>query len=167
MEVYKDDLAYIHDVGFGDFAKNAAPELLAVLRQRGLTGGLVVDLGCGSGLWAEELTAAGYDVLGVDISPAMIEIARRRAPRARFEVGSFLVEVEEDREHERLMRRIISFRRVADAYRRDDESHRIRLYKRSDIAAALRRSGFRVRPVRGYGQHRFRTGHVGFIARKP
>ena len=90
MEAYKDDLAYIHDVGFGDFAKNAAPELLAILRQRGLTDGLVVDLGCGSGLWAEELCQAGYDVLGVDISPAMIEIARRRAPRARFEVGSFL-----------------------------------------------------------------------------
>ncbi len=90
MQAYKDDLAYIHDVGYGDFAKNAAPELLAILRRRGLEDGLVVDLGCGSGLWAEELCGAGYDVLGVDISPAMIEIARCRAPQATFEVGSFL-----------------------------------------------------------------------------
>ena len=27
-EAYKDDLAYIHDVGFGDFARNSAPGLL-------------------------------------------------------------------------------------------------------------------------------------------
>ena len=30
---YRQDLAYIHDVGFGDFAKNAAPGLLVMLRQ--------------------------------------------------------------------------------------------------------------------------------------
>lgn len=89
-ESYKDDLAYIHDVGFGDFARNAAPALLRILSQSGITSGLVVDLGCGSGIWASELSCAGYDVLGVDISPAMIEIARKRVPRAVFHVGSLL-----------------------------------------------------------------------------
>jgi SAM-dependent methyltransferase len=89
-EAYKDDLAYIHDTGFGDFARNSAPGLLKILRQAGITTGLVIDLGCGSGLWARELVNAGYDVLGIDISVAMIEIARRRVPQGEFHVGSLL-----------------------------------------------------------------------------
>jgi SAM-dependent methyltransferase len=85
---YEQDLAYIHDAGFGDFARNAAPGLLRILRANGVRRGLVVDLGCGSGILAREFIDAGYDVLGVDISPAMIALARRKAPRARFMVAS-------------------------------------------------------------------------------
>jgi SAM-dependent methyltransferase len=51
---------------------------------------LVVDLGCGSGLWTRELCRAGYPVLGVDFSAAMLKIARQRVPEARFQRGSFL-----------------------------------------------------------------------------
>jgi SAM-dependent methyltransferase len=81
---YGADLAAIHDAGFGALAEAAADRLEAELRERGFRTGLVVDLGCGSGILAERLTAAGYDVLGVDSSPAMLEIARRRAPAAEF-----------------------------------------------------------------------------------
>lgn len=90
MDAYNDDLAYIHDVGFGDFATNSAPGLLEILRQGGVTSGLVVDLGCGSGIWARKLVDASYDVLGIDISAAMIEIARRRVPQGEFKVASLL-----------------------------------------------------------------------------
>lgn len=90
MDAYKHDLAYIHDVGFGDFARNSATGLLEILRRAGLTTGLVVDLGCGSGLWARALSDAGYAVLGIDISAAMIDLARRRAPQAEFQTGSLL-----------------------------------------------------------------------------
>jgi SAM-dependent methyltransferase len=89
-KAYGDDLAYIHDVGYGDFARDAAPALLRRLRAGGLGGGLVVDLGCGSGIWAEALVSAGYDVLGVDLSPAMIALARARVPGGQFRVGSFV-----------------------------------------------------------------------------
>src|SRR5262249_54099196 len=87
---YGDDLAYTHDVGHGDFARRAAPGVLALLTRSGITGGLVVDLGCGSGIWARILTNAGYDVLGVDYSAAMIALARRHAPKAKFCHGSYL-----------------------------------------------------------------------------
>jgi SAM-dependent methyltransferase len=90
MAGYKNDLAYIHDIGFGDFAKQAAPGLLKILRRNGITNGLVVDLGCGSGIWAQELIKVGYEVLGVDVSAAMIKLARKRAPHARFIKQSFL-----------------------------------------------------------------------------
>jgi SAM-dependent methyltransferase len=86
---YGPDLAYIHDVGHGEFALQAAPALLAMLREHGITRGRVVDLGCGSGLWAAELERAGYDVVGIDSSRPMIELARKRAPRARFVHRSF------------------------------------------------------------------------------
>jgi SAM-dependent methyltransferase len=89
-DAYRDDLAYIHDVGFGDYARNSAPGLLKILRKAGINSGLVVDLGCGSGLWAAELISAGYEVLGIDISEAMIGIARKRVPLGEFQVGSLL-----------------------------------------------------------------------------
>jgi len=92
---YRADLAYIHDVGFGNFAREAAPGLLDRLsraRAKLPSGGtrLVVDLGCGSGLWSRALLDGGYDVLGFDISPAMIRLARARAPGGQFRCQSFL-----------------------------------------------------------------------------
>lgn len=87
---YRDDLAYIHDAGFGELARQAAGVLVAELRRRGVTRGLVVDLGCGSGILAERVVAAGYGVEGIDLSPAMIARARARVPRGRFRRGSLL-----------------------------------------------------------------------------
>lgn len=87
---YQEDLAYIHDVGFGYFANNSAPGLLAILRQKGIKKGLVVDLGCGSGIWAEALIEAGYDVLGIDLSEAMLDLARKKAPKANFQNASLV-----------------------------------------------------------------------------
>ena len=90
MQGYREDLAYIHDAGFRDYALNAAPGLLQILRNNGVTEGLVVDLGCGSGRWAAELNRAGYRVLGVDQSPAMIRLARKIAPDSKFKTASLL-----------------------------------------------------------------------------
>jgi SAM-dependent methyltransferase len=90
MDGYQEDLAYAHDVGYGGFATGAAPGVLALLRRQGITRGLVVDLGCGSGIWARILTDAGYDVFGVDYSAAMIALARKKAPKATFSVASYL-----------------------------------------------------------------------------
>jgi SAM-dependent methyltransferase len=88
--MYGRDVAHVHDTGYGDFARDAAPGLLALLRDGGVHGGLVVDLGCGSGIWAAALLEAGYDVLGIDASGELLEIARRRAPAASLVHGSLL-----------------------------------------------------------------------------
>lgn len=87
---YNSDLAYIHDQGFGGFARGSAPGLLDHLHKAGIHDGRIVDLGCGSGIWTRQLVDAGFEVVGVDISAAMIEIARQRVPEAEFYVGSFL-----------------------------------------------------------------------------
>ena len=85
---YDEDLAYIHDQGFTGMARDAARTVLDLLRKKGTKSGLVADLGCGSGVFAERLTRAGYEVLGIDLSEAMLKLARKRAPRARVQRGS-------------------------------------------------------------------------------
>lgn len=87
-EWYKEELAYIHDVGFSDYALKSAPGILEILESHKIRDGLVLDLGCGSGILTQALTKAGYRVLGVDISESMLSIARRRVPDADFILGS-------------------------------------------------------------------------------
>lgn len=55
---------------------------------RAIGGGPVADVGCGPGHTTALLRELGADAFGIDLSPAMIEIARREHPGARFEVGS-------------------------------------------------------------------------------
>jgi SAM-dependent methyltransferase len=50
--------------------------------------GPVVDVGCGPGEITALLNGLGVDASGIDLSPAMIELARRNHPGLRFEVGS-------------------------------------------------------------------------------
>ncbi|HET6980541.1 MAG TPA: class I SAM-dependent methyltransferase [Myxococcaceae bacterium] len=84
---YRPDLAWVHHVGHGQYAEHAAAGLLALLHAARLPpGARVLDVGCGSGLLARRLVEAGFDVVGVDASPAMIELARTEAPGARLEV---------------------------------------------------------------------------------
>jgi len=235
MPGYQRDLAYIHDAGFGDFARKSSPGLLAVLRQAGIRSGLVVDLGCGSGIWAADLVRRGYDVLGIDSSAAMIELARKQAPEARFVSASFLkaklpacdavtaigevfnytfdkgnsrrelarffgrvhealrpggvfifdiaepgralrrahaqgrdwaILFEAESACDLLIRRMTSFRQVGKLYRRSQETHRLRLYRSSDIAAALRGAGFAVRVLRAYGRMSLPSGNAAFVATK-
>ncbi|PSL55733.1 methyltransferase family protein [Saccharothrix carnea] len=51
-------------------------------------GGPVADIGCGPGLITAHLRGLGLDAFGVDLSPRMVEIARRDHPGVRFDVGS-------------------------------------------------------------------------------
>jgi len=60
-----------------------------------LTGARVLDAGCGAGQMTAELAGRGADVVAADISPSLVEIARRRLDgrhhgRVRFFVGDML-----------------------------------------------------------------------------
>jgi SAM-dependent methyltransferase len=240
MDSYRDDLAYVHDAGFGRVAESAARLVLEFLAAKGQPPARLLDLGCGTGIFAQVLAAHGHHVTGMDISPGMLRIARRRIPHGDFRQESFvsatlprcdvatgigevfnylfdrrhnhrqllalfqrvyqslpsgglflfdmaepgrggtrrvqrfvdagewvcLVEVEEDRQKRILTRRITTFRHVGNSYRRDDETHRQRLYPRGEILRMLRRIGFRARTLSAYGSFRFPKGMVGYWARK-
>lgn len=60
-----------------------------------LRGARVLDAGCGTGQMTQALAARGADVLAADVSPALIDIARRRlsggsAQRVTFHAGDML-----------------------------------------------------------------------------
>ncbi len=85
---YGRDLARLHQRRYEEFTLRAAPVLLRLLRKHGVRRGRVLDLACGPGGWARELSRRGYDVFGVDISREMIRLARAAAPRAKFVCAS-------------------------------------------------------------------------------
>ncbi|MEL7149076.1 MAG: magnesium protoporphyrin IX methyltransferase [Pseudomonadota bacterium] len=60
-----------------------------------LTGARILDAGCGPGMMSAELAARGADVVGVDISPQLIQIAEQRldpthVSRVTFHAGDML-----------------------------------------------------------------------------
>ncbi|WP_405826395.1 methyltransferase domain-containing protein [Streptomyces sp. NBC_00838] len=70
-----------------------APEERAFLARfadlvRAQAGGRVADVGCGTGRITAHLHRSGVDVFGIDLSPGMIEVARRDHPDLPFALGS-------------------------------------------------------------------------------
>ncbi|MDF6045060.1 class I SAM-dependent methyltransferase [Streptomyces sp. JH14] len=51
-------------------------------------GGPVADVGCGPGHVTAHLRSLGLTAFGVDLSPGMIEVARRDHPGLRFDIGT-------------------------------------------------------------------------------
>jgi SAM-dependent methyltransferase len=79
---YRPDLARIHHLGFAFHADACAPGILRLLEPVRAGEGLVVELGCGSGLLTRHLVAAGHRVIATDASPAMLALAHATADGA-------------------------------------------------------------------------------------
>ncbi|MGH9266509.1 MAG: methyltransferase [Acidimicrobiales bacterium] len=75
---YGPDLALVHHLGFGFHADACAPGVLGLLEP--VRGGLVLELGCGSGALTRHLVAAGHRVVATDASPAMVTLTRESVP---------------------------------------------------------------------------------------
>lgn len=73
-------------------AKPLDRALLAVFAELVRAGGNgpVADVGCGPGRVTILLQDLGLDAFGIDLSPGMIDHARRTYPKLRFDVGSML-----------------------------------------------------------------------------
>lgn len=84
-----DAMATEYSADNDDGVFNALYERPAMLRMLGdVAGRRVLDLGCGAGQLSSALVDAGATVVGIDVSPAMIDIARSRLDgSATFSVG--------------------------------------------------------------------------------
>ena len=85
------NLALIHNAGCGALATGAGRIVLDHLRRRAREGrgeGALVDLGCGSGVLAEQISLMGFPVVGIDLSAHLVRLAQTRVPRGVFQVGS-------------------------------------------------------------------------------
>ena len=81
MEAYT-SFAQVYDlfqdnIPYGEWADY----LKSLLNEYGVKDGLVLDLGCGTGSITELLAKAGYDMIGVDNSEDMLEIAMDKRSR--------------------------------------------------------------------------------------
>ncbi len=66
--------AFMDDVPYEEWCE----VLTSMLAQQGIRDGLVLDLGCGTGAMTRLLAKAGYDMIGVDSSLDMLQIATER-----------------------------------------------------------------------------------------
>ena len=83
-----DRFAPFYDLEFAEFADDW-PLYRAFADHRG---GPILELGCGTGRLVVPLAAAGYEVTGVDRSPAMLALARAAVERAGVAARATLIE---------------------------------------------------------------------------
>ncbi len=80
----------------GDIERLRAPERVKLLEVErvvhlcldGRKSGSVLDVGTGTGLFAETFASHGMEVSGIDANPEMLASARKFAPQGDFRVGS-------------------------------------------------------------------------------
>ena len=53
--------------------------IVSLLKEYGIEDGLITDLGCGSGTLTELLSKKGFDMIGIDLSTDMLDIARNKS----------------------------------------------------------------------------------------
>lgn len=69
--------------------------LQEILQEEGVCDGLVLDLGCGTGSMTEELAHRGYDMIGVDNSEEMLEIAMEKRQKSGADILYLLQDMQE------------------------------------------------------------------------
>lgn len=69
--------------------------LTALLKEYNVTDGLVLDLGCGTGTMTELLASKGYDMIGVDYSEDMLEIAMEKREASGHDILYLLQDMRE------------------------------------------------------------------------
>lgn len=100
MESYK-SFAEVYDlfmdnVPYDDWACN----IKRILRDHGIEDGLIAELGCGTGQMTRRLRDAGFDMIGIDNSIEMLDMARAEENSASDDTGSILYLCQDMREFE-------------------------------------------------------------------
>ena len=79
--------AYVYDTFMDNVPyEEWAEYVTGILQEYGITDGLVLDLGCGTGSMTELLAEKGYDMIGVDLSADMLEIAMDKRSKKGLDI---------------------------------------------------------------------------------
>ncbi len=89
-----------------------AENLKQYLKSHGIADGLLLELGCGTGKFTELLYQAGYDMIGIDNSWEMLDLAREYAAELQDEKTLYLLQDMREFELYGTIRAIVS---VADS----------------------------------------------------
>lgn len=86
MEAYT-GFARVYDLFMEDIPYQEWKDaILGILTEHGIRDGLVLELGCGTGKMTEHLAEAGYDMIGVDMSEEMLEVAMERREQSGHDI---------------------------------------------------------------------------------
>jgi SAM-dependent methyltransferase len=78
-------LAALYDAGeWGQFSQRYLQLLDIVSKKCNFNPQLIIDVACGTGILAAELHKRKYQIIGVDVSSEMIEVACRNHPNIKF-----------------------------------------------------------------------------------
>ena len=69
--------------------------IVEILKSYGISEGLVLDLGCGTGSMTELLAAQGYDMIGLDASEEMLELAVEKREKSGRDILYLLQDMRE------------------------------------------------------------------------
>ena len=95
MEAYE-EFARVYDAFMDNVEyENWAAYLEQSLKEYGISDGLVLELGCGTGTMTELLAAAGYDMIGVDNSEEMLAEAMEKRVESGHDILYLLQDMEE------------------------------------------------------------------------
>ena len=75
--------------------KKWSERIVQILSEYGIQDGLVLDLGCGTGSMTELLADAGYDMIGVDASGEMLELAYEKRAESAHDILYLLQDMRE------------------------------------------------------------------------
>ncbi|MBI2624751.1 MAG: class I SAM-dependent methyltransferase [Candidatus Nealsonbacteria bacterium] len=74
------DTSFGKEIIWGEYQKNLIlPKLQKLLNLK--KGDKVLDLGCGAGYFTRQFAKSGANIIGVDVSKEIIDIARRKSPK--------------------------------------------------------------------------------------
>ena len=76
-----------NEFGWNEYPRVFGEQLLVWLARHNIDVATALDLGCGTGVLCETLSAHGIETVGIDLSDSMIQIARERNPALRYEIA--------------------------------------------------------------------------------
>ena len=95
MDAYT-DFARVYDTFMDETPYDEwAGFLEKLLKENGISNGLILDLGCGTGTLTQLLAGQGYDMIGVDNSAQMLSVAMEKKEKSSLDILYLLQDMRE------------------------------------------------------------------------